>query len=438
MNKTALCFSALAALAAGPPVAAQTSTEKRLEALEKKVEALEKTGGGIDLRAYWKHGLHFGSADGSFKLKLGGRIQNDWAFGKEDSDLRRAGLDFTDGVEFRRARLYVAGRIYRNLHFKAQYDFAGGNPEFKDVWIALSEIPYAGTIKVGHYKEPFSLNELTSSKYLTFMERGLPNAFAPSRNTGFQLSDHPRRLESRFTWAFGVFRDAGSYGNATKDDSATRYNLTARVTGLPWYEAKGARLLHVGLGWSYRDPEDNALRYRERPESHLSPYVADTGVLGDADSVNLLGFEAALVYESLSFQGEYMYAMVDSRAAGDPDFSGYYLQGSWFLTGEHRPYKRSAGVFSRVKPRRNFTGDFSEGPGAWEIALRLSGLDLADSKVEGGKVRTLSAALNWYLNPNTRVMLDYIHAWADRNGATAATNYDGAGDIFQVRFQVDF
>ena len=424
----------LGALAAAPGALAQTPTEKRLQALEKKVKSLEKARkghGGTSLYAYWKQGLHFGSAGGDFKLKLGGRIQNDWAFGREKSDLKNAGLDFTDGVEFRRARLYVAGDLYRNIHFKAQYDFTGGDAEFKDVWISLSGIPYTGTLKAGHYKEPFSLNELTSSKYLAFMERALPNTFAPSRNTGFQLSNQIKSLEDRLTWAFGVFRNAGAYGEAKEDDAATRYNLTARITALPWYEDKGSRLLHLGLGWSYRHPDDNSLRYRERPESHLSPYLADTGVLGDADSVNLMGFETALVYEIFCFQGEYTYAMVDSRAAGDPDFSGYYLQGSWFLTGETRPYKKSSGVFGRVKPRRNFTGDSSEGPGAWEIALRLSGLDLADSAVEGGKLTALSAALNWYLNPNTRVMIDYVHA-------TAATNYDGAGDIFQVRFQVDF
>ncbi len=439
MTRTASALLALAGLVsvASPQASPQG---KRLQDLEKRVLVLEKENAspGIPLRAYWKQGLHFASPGGDFRLKLGGRIQNDWTFGREDRDLRKAGLDFTDGVEFRRARFYLSGRIYRNIHFKAQYDFAGGNPEFKDVWISLSGIPFAGTLKAGHFKEPFSLDELTSSKYLTFMERALPNTFAPSRNTGFQLSDHPKTLGGRLTWAIGLFREAGSSGNASGGDSDTRYNLTARVTGLPWYEKDGARLLHLGLGWSRRDPEDHSLRYKEKPESHLAPVLADTGILGDADSVDLLGLESALVYDSLCIQGEYTWAGVDSRAAGDPDFSGWYLQGSWFLTGEHRPYKKSAGHFGRVKPRRNFTGDFGNGPGAWEVALRLSRLDLDGGTARGGKVTALSTALNWYLNPNTRVMLNYIHPWARRNDPAAAANYDGAGDIFQARFQVDF
>jgi len=145
-----------------------------------------------------------------------------------------------------------------------------------------------------------------------------------------------------------------------------------------------------------------------------------------------------MVYGSFTLQGEYVCAMVDSKAAGDPDFSGFYLKGSWFLTGETRPYQKKTGVFSRIKPRRNFTGNFGDGPGAWEASVRFSNLDLSDSRVDGGKITTLSLALNWYLNPNTKVMFNYVHAWADRNGATAATNYDGEGDIFQMRFQVDF
>ncbi len=64
----------------------------------------------------------------------------------------------------------------------AQYDFAGGDADFKDVYVGLKKLPGVGTLKVGHFKEAFGLEELTSSKYITFIERSLPTeAFAPSR-----------------------------------------------------------------------------------------------------------------------------------------------------------------------------------------------------------------------------------------------------------------
>ena len=74
---------------------------------------------------------------------------NDWGWFNEDSDIRSSIGDQVDGTEFRRARLYVSGNIYKNVGFKAQYDFAaGGRPDFKDVYIAIQNIPYIGNFKV--------------------------------------------------------------------------------------------------------------------------------------------------------------------------------------------------------------------------------------------------------------------------------------------------
>jgi len=127
-----------------------------------------------------------------------------------------------------------------------------------------------------------------------------------------------------------------------------------------------------------------------------------------------------------SLQGEYIHSAVDSEQAGDPDFSGFYAYASYFLTGEHRPYKNTAGKFSRVKPKKNFGAG---GPGAWELAARYSHLDLNDEDIEGGELDDITVGLNWYLNPNTRIMWNYVH-----------TDLDGVGDAdaFQMRAQVDF
>jgi phosphate-selective porin OprO/OprP len=126
-------------------------------------------------------------------------------------------------------------------------------------------------------------------------------------------------------------------------------------------------------------------------------------------------------------QGEYTRALVRASAGRDPDFDGFYVYGSYFLTGEHRAYTPRSGAFGRVKPKRDFDG--KGGLGAWEVGVRYSHLDLDDAELRGGKMSALTAGLNWYMNPNTRVMLNYVFADLERVGET---------NIFQTRLQVDF
>ncbi len=374
-----------------------------------------------DFKLYWKNGIRFQTADKAFSFKFGGRVMNDWAFMSEDESLKAAIGQLQDATtEFRRARLYISGAVYEKVIFKAQYDFAGGDADFKDVYLGLKKLPGVGTLKVGHFKEAFGLEELTSSKYITFMERSLPVIFAPSRNTGIGVNN--TALNKRLTWAAGLFLDTGGYGD--EDDAENSAAATARITGLPWYQGKD-RLLHLGLSYSNRDAKDGAVEYDQSPEAHLAPDFVDTGSIA-ADSENRFGVEAALVYGAFSLQGEYMGANVATPDGSDPSFSGYYAYASYFLTGEHRAYKNSTGTFDRVKPKTNFG---KGGTGAWEVALRYSGLDLKDNPIQGGELEDVTFGLNWYLNPNVRTMFNYVLADLDTVGNA---------DIVQLRFQVDF
>ncbi|RMH01744.1 MAG: porin [Planctomycetota bacterium] len=361
-------------------------------------------------RLYWKDGIRFDLGERSFKF--GGRIMNDWTYSSGLMDFR--------GTEFRRARLYLSGDIAENVDFKAQYDFAGGDADVKDMWFRLKGLG-PGDLKIGHFKEPFGLEELTSSKYITFMERALPMVMAPSRNTGFGYNGGG----DGYTWAFGIWRPANSYGD--DKTGASTYNLTGRFTFTPWNEDGGASLLHLGAAVSRRDLGDTgAIQVKSSPESHLlGSGFYGSGVVG-ADGATLFGLEAAWVEGPFSLQGEYVQTDVNALAGADPTFSGWYLQGSWFVTGEHRSYKH--GAFSRIKPATVFGGE-DEGCGAWELALRYSSLDLSDGPAATGTLDDVTIGANWYLNPNTRIMFDYTRA--DLQGFDAT-------DIFQTRFQVDF
>ncbi len=383
-----------------------------------------------DIRFFWKDGVRFESADGkTFKGKVGGRIDLDAAITVQDSGSEALFGDIPAAGEFRRARIFTEGEIglYTPTFYKLEVDFAGNSVSLKDAYIG-AEIGQIARVAVGHVKEPIGLDMISSSRYITFQERAAPSeAFAPDRNLGVLLSN--TWMEERATWALGTYADVDANMEANLDRN---YRVSGRLTGLPWYDAEsgGSRYLHLGLSGSYIRPENDSVRFRARPESSLVPRFADTGSIG-ADQAGQVGVEAALVRGPLSVQAEYFNTWVDSTVAGDPSFDGFYAQVSWFLTGEHRPYKRAEGIFDRVHPLRNFS-IADGGPGAWEVGVRISHLDLNDTGIFGGKLDDLSVVLTWYLRPNTKVMLNYTYSQLDRAGIEADAH------ILQTRFHVDF
>jgi phosphate-selective porin OprO/OprP len=393
-----------------------------------------------DWKFGWSNGFKLERTDGSAELKFGGRIQADGAVIAEsnglNNDLRALGGEGQgNGVEFRRARLFFEGTVYERLFFKAQYDFAGGDANFKDVYVGLKGLGPVGKVQIGQFKEPFFLDEQTSSNYITFMERGLNSAFFPDRNVGVMATNSA--AEKRFVWQLGVFRDTDDFGDAFSSFNKTDWDTALRLSGLPLWSDDGSRFVHLGAGYVHRFRGDTE-RYRQRPEAHLADRFVDTGTL-NARGADLFNGELAWVHGPLSFQGEYTHALVNRNEGGsNVDFWGAYAQVSYFLTGEHRVYEPGNGRFGRVKPNASLNpakGDW----GAWEIAARYSYLDLDDSNVRGGKLWDASAGINWYLFPNARIMLNYVHADLSGRRTSAPTfNIGGTGNIVQTRFQVDF
>ena len=374
-------------------------------------------------RAYWKQGLRFDTADKAFQLKVGGRIMNDWGFFAPSREVTNGIGPLEDGTEFRRARLYVEGLLHEHVKFKAQYDFAGGEAGFKDMYVGLTKLRGVGSIMFGHMKEPFGLEALTSSKYITFLERSLPTTFAPERNTGIMLQNAV--AGNKMTWAFGTFRDADAFGESFGNGG---FNYTGRITGRPLYEDNGRKVLHLGLAYRHGNPNSNRLRYRARPSAHLLPRFVDTKSFS-ATSSDTFGTEFAVVNGPASIQSEFTYSSVDRPTGQREKFTSFYVQGSYFLTGEHRVYKSSAGAFDRVKPLHTFQPGEDGGNGAWEIAARYARINLNDILIQGGELQDFTFGVNWYLNPNTRFMWNY--GWAERIDL-------GAANLFQSRIQVDF
>jgi phosphate-selective porin OprO/OprP len=389
---------------------------------------------------YWKEGFRLSRDDGAVQLKFGGRIQNDWAFIDAADDVDRAlGVD-GQGVEFRRARIFFEGDLWEHSFFKFQLDFANtgdGTVELKDAYMGLRGLGPVGTVSVGHFKEPFSIEHHTSSKYLTFMERSLDSAFSPARNTGVMAFN--TALDRRLLWQVGAFKQTNTSGFGFDDDYG--WDVSGRLVGVPLYEEDGRRLVHLGLAYSHRfSDHDDLMRFSARPESHLAPRFVDTGSTIPADGVDLIAPELAVGWGSAAFQAGYVHAFVDTHGSPDVNLWGSYAQASFFLTGENRNYLLGAGRFGRVRPNTPFNPARGEW-GAWEIAARFSYIDLNDSFVDGGEMWAMTAGLNWYPYSNARVLLNYVHASLSERtalGPPVIEGVDGDADIAELRFQVDF
>lgn len=360
-----------------------------------------------------------GAAKSGNSIRVGGRIQVDAATYREDKSRHN------DGTEIRRARLFAEGDLGDAWGYKLQYDFtASGIDGIQDAYL-----DYKGfenfKIRTGHFKEPFSLQNMTSSKYVLFTERGLPHIFAEGRNLGVQLSSGGEN----WTAAAGLFGDGRDGASSDNDEG---FGTSGRVTYAPLFEKTHA--LHLGASASFRATgSTDTLRLRERPESHLTDTrTVDTGTF-DADSYARFVGEAAYIRGPFHLQSEYYHTTVDREISSNEDltFSGFYVEGGWFLTGESMNYKASKGSFSRITPK-GVVG--KNGIGAWQLALRYSSLDLTDEDITGGEEDNFTVGLNWYATPNIRFAANYVNV-LDVDGGPR----DGdEPESFQIRTQVEF
>ena len=400
-----------------------------------------------EARASLKDGIKFKSQDGAFQAQIGAYAQLDSAFYSDNP------TDFSDATQLRRTRLAVYGTVYQDWDYKVEADFAGTTTggSFNDVTITDAYLRYTGfkpfSFTAGNFKVPFSLEAVSSAKYITFMERGLPFAFLTLRQLGGMAAANG----DNWTASLGAFQ--GTVTTDNDDDEGT--SVASRITYAPYFQSD--RVLHFGASGAWSKPQQNApddptepcsadnpcnetVRFRSKPESNpindpiTGGRLVDTGnIPGDVQYFSQVGAELAGVYGPLSFQGEYIRTDVDRSVGDSLVFDGYYGYVSWFLTGESRNYKADKGIFDILVPNKPFSLT-TGGLGAWELGARFSEIDLNDDGVSGGRERDITAGLNWYPNPYIRLMANYIHVLDIEGGL----HDDEDLDIFQVRAQVAY
>jgi phosphate-selective porin OprO/OprP len=365
-----------------------------------------------------------------------------------------------------------------------------------EVWAGVYGVPIIGRIRAGHLKvcQGFEGNQFSSSRAMTFNENAAyTDAFYTIFGTGVQIlnSAIDDGRGDRVTWQAMMYRDDFSnFGNTGAFFGSGEWSYTARATALLLADCEDHHLLHVGLSGTYRKAQNpvNAVgpdgvgitgpavvRFRARPElrdaiggfGDASTLPGDTGRLVDTGNIvaraaTVVGGELVYIRGPFSMVAEGALATMDdavvpvtvnrrtANVVGNRNFDGGYVTFSYFLTGETRVYDRNFGREGTFYVERPFTNAFAKngddgwllGWGAWEVATRLSYVNLNDGPIGGGVFGGYTIGLNWYLNSNLKVQFEYLHnaRWDKGNvgTVTGGGSISGAVDGFGTRMQFQF
>ncbi len=208
--------------------------------------------------------LVFQNKDKSYELKFDVRVQTDAAvfFGAPDYADK-----IGNGMSIRRARFAVKAKLDKNWHGEIDTDWTSGTPEIKDALIAYKGVPGL-EIKAGNFKENFSIQRNTTSRYLMFMERPMVTSLAPSRHLGINV-----RYAHKYFWA-----SAGVFGPELKDAEAMEFmqdynkdfgmseglSYTGKIVARPINNEDAS--LHIGAAYTYRDPKTTIFKFKDFEE----------------------------------------------------------------------------------------------------------------------------------------------------------------------------
>ena len=262
------------------------------------------------------------------------------------------------------------------------------------------------TVTLGKQKEPGSYELTTLVLTLPQQERILL-AFFPTRQIGIK-AEGPLDGD-RMTWGVGVFNDWLETGSSFSKNSTV---FTSRLTRLMWQSPDMNDYLHMGVAWRRVGSDDGMMRFSARPESNVTDKYVDSKDFA-ANKSQELSLQGLVSLGRFSILAEYFGSWVDSPENGDPFFSGYYVAGSWFVTGDKRPYVRSAGGAGFVTPKNRF--------GAVELVLKYSHLDITDGLIEGGVLSKWHYGVNWWASAQWKVGLSYGNADLDRDNLQGNT-----------------
>jgi len=398
-----------AADASAAAVAAQTAATEASEA----VAAAPRTTMGAAPRVRTASGWDF---------RPFGRVQYDLGYVSGRDRLMDPGLGWSN--ELRRGRIGVRGEIPGGFGYKIEVDFADNDVTLTDALISYETGNV--TVTAGQHNNFQSLEELTSSRFTSFIERAaFTDAFGFERRVGLSVN----YANGDFRWDGGVF--TANIDDLTSDEN-DGYSFDTRAVYSP--ELGGAQL-HFGGSLHWRDLQSQpGGRYRQRPLVHSTDTrLIATPTLPVTEETSY-GLEAAVISGRFHAVAEVHWLEAELFGMDDPTFFGGYAEAGFFLTpGDSRGY--SGGKFNRTRPARTVD---EGGIGAVQINVRYDYLDLNDAGVVGGQQNLIGASVIWTPIDHARLSLTYGHVEYDDAAIPAGLDRDYSVDVFGVRAEVDF
>ena len=447
MKKVFLLSAALLAFASC--AGAQDQEEVQYNQYGQKVESLP-----IDARL--QDGiLVFQNKAANYKMWFDVRVQGDAAvFFGYDKNLVSIG----NGMNIRRSRFAIKAQLDKNWYGEFDTDWTSGTPEIKDAILEYTGIPNL-SIKMGNFKENFSIQRNTTSRYLQFMERPMVTSLAPSRHLGVAAT-----WSCPLVWVSGgVFGPElkSSEEMTTMEDGNKDYGLneglsyTGKVAIRPINNQTSS--LHIGAAVSYREPKltstdgYNATRYSSRNSTSINrKKFLDTDAIKGLDHELAYTFELAGHWKQLRYEGAYIArtayldpekTVIPKEDLGPQTADGWYVQAGWLLFGGQQNYDAKGGKYTRINPGRSW-GDV-------ELCARYEVADFNCSKYyAGGSAQAFTLGLNFYPTKNVKFVINYQYnindKYANGKGANDGTDeaakwfvgYDASGNKCKVPSQI--
>jgi len=378
--------------------------------------------------AKYKDGIVLESGDGKNSMQINGRIHADYRNYDYDSSDTSPGSSLSsagaDTFDIRRARIGAKFKFLDYYTGEIVTDFAASNK----LDVAYLNIAWwkPAQIRIGQYKQPFSLEELTSSNNIDFNERSFADHLNVEKQAGAMVHGEPVK---GLTYALS-FANGEAQNSTEKDVSVDSKDIIGRATvNFAELMENKNMVLHVGGAFAKGDlakDGKNAFGGDVKTESRgvtfmTAPTIAPVaGVDGSIDRTRYNG-ELALAYGPFKVQGQYINANYDYAATAstnvDEDIKSYYVQALWTLTGESHASRYKGGVFGALKPTNNFDPSKLTG-GAWEAGIRYSKFDASNFKNANGtgisgaakytEADALTVGLKFVANPHLRFLLDYV------------------------------
>ena len=393
-------------------------------------------------------------------VKVSGRLQYEADFfDQNDASKARAG-NMRNGTDLRRAWIGVAGS-YKQFNYKCNFDLAPSSLAFKDVYLGIKELPWLGDMRIGYFKEPSGVEQLTGVHQMWFNDRplsmsGISN-YMQNRALGIEFSNGSRVED--FLWTFGFFQNCSDSIHKHYDDgydpgdTRSGEGVTARFVKILQYCPEYGRVFHVCASFTYKswNPGEK-MNWGTREENDLGLKSIETGAFKGTTDTYMVSPELVFTNNSFAIIAEYNYIRLKNSdaAIGDMNIHGGHVSLSYMLTGEHYNYSKSTGTLTYIKPNNDFVrrcenGMFQSGTGAWQLLYRFSWIDYRQMPLLAGVDGEMSKigicydhtfGLNWQMSQTFRVVFNYILSNNEYKYGTL--NQSGNVSVFTTSVQMYF